>query len=121
MAPRSTGPPLRLNSPRDATMAHPNSFGSRASLTVGSRSYTIFRLDALRALSQGNVDRLPFSLKVLLENLLRGEDGALGSYRKALKQSLPQEVRAVVQRQQDGAQRNHDQIKALRDSLRASG
>ena len=57
-------------------MAHPNSFGSRASLTVGSRSYTIFRLDALRALSQGNVDRLPFSLKVLLENLLRGEDGA---------------------------------------------
>jgi len=57
-------------------MTHPNSFGSRATLTVGPRSYTIFRLDALRALSDGNVDRLPFSLKVLLENLLRGEDGA---------------------------------------------
>ena len=57
-------------------MTHPNSFGSKSTLTVGSRSYTIFRLDALRALSKGNVDRLPFSLKVLLENLLRGEDGA---------------------------------------------
>ena len=57
-------------------MAHPNSFGSRASLTVGTHTYTIFRLDALRAMSKGNVDRLPFSLKVLLENLLRGEDGA---------------------------------------------
>ncbi len=57
-------------------MTHPNSFGSRASLTVGGRTYTIFRLDALRGTSKGNVDRLPFSLKVLLENLLRGEDGA---------------------------------------------
>ncbi len=57
-------------------MTHPNSFGSKATLTVGNEAYTIFRLDALRALSNGNVDRLPFSLKVLLENLLRGEDGA---------------------------------------------
>ena len=55
---------------------HPNSFGSRQVLTVGGAPYTIFRLDALRAASGGNVDRLPFSLKVLLENLLRGEDGA---------------------------------------------
>ncbi|MBL8958683.1 MAG: aconitate hydratase AcnA, partial [Gemmatimonadetes bacterium] len=55
---------------------HPNSFGSRQVLTVGGTPYTIFRLDALRATSGGNVDRLPFSLKVLLENLLRGEDGA---------------------------------------------
>jgi aconitate hydratase len=57
-------------------MTHPNTFGSRSTLTVGSRSYAYFRLDALRELSGGNVDRLPFSLKVLLENLLRGEDGA---------------------------------------------
>ncbi len=57
-------------------MTHPNSFGSKATLSVGSQSYTVYRLDALRALSNGNVDRLPFSLKVLLENLLRGEDGA---------------------------------------------
>jgi aconitate hydratase len=57
-------------------MKHPDSFSSRRSLAVGSKTYTIFRLDALRDLSRGNADRLPFSLKILLENLLRGEDGA---------------------------------------------
>ena len=51
-----------------------NGFGSRASLKAGGRSYEIFRLDALerRGLS---VARLPYSLKILLENLLRREDG----------------------------------------------
>ncbi len=57
-------------------MTHPNSFGARATLTAGGRTYGYFRLDALRELSGGNLDRLPFSLKVLLENLLRGEDNA---------------------------------------------
>ncbi len=57
-------------------MTHPNSFGSRASLSVGSRSYTYFRLGALDALAGNTVASLPFSLKILLENLLRGEDGA---------------------------------------------
>jgi len=57
-------------------MTHLNSFGSRSALDVAGRRYVIYRLDALRALSGGNVDRLPFSLKVLLENLLRNEDGA---------------------------------------------
>ena len=57
-------------------MTHPNSFGSRATLDVGGRKFTIFRLDALSKLSGGNADRLPFSLKVLLENLLRNEDDA---------------------------------------------
>ncbi len=50
-----------------------NSFDSKATLTVGGRSYEIFRLDALQA--GYDVARLPFSLKVLLENLLRNEDG----------------------------------------------
>ena len=53
-----------------------NSFGSRATLHVADKSYTIYRLDAVSAASKGNSDRLPFSLKVLLENLLRNEDGA---------------------------------------------
>ena len=57
-------------------MQHPDSFSSRATLDVGSDRYTVFRLDALREKSGGNVDRLPFSLKILLENLLRGEDDA---------------------------------------------
>jgi aconitate hydratase len=51
-----------------------NSFNSRAVLTSGNRSYTIYRLPALE--SRGlNLSRLPFSLKILLENLLRREDG----------------------------------------------
>ena len=50
-----------------------NSFDARAQLKVGDREYEIFRLDALQA--SFDVARLPFSLKVLLENLLRNEDG----------------------------------------------
>src|ERR671923_2762599 len=46
-----------------------DSFGSRSTLQVGDRSYEIFRLDALQA--SYDVARLPYSLKVLLENLLR--------------------------------------------------
>ncbi len=57
-------------------MTHPNSFGSRDTLTVGSRSYTYFRLGALASLDGNRVASLPVSLKILLENLLRGEDGA---------------------------------------------
>ncbi len=57
-------------------MTHPNSFGSRATLTVAGRDYTIFRLDALKSASGGSSERLPVSLKILLENLLRNEDGA---------------------------------------------
>jgi aconitate hydratase len=50
-----------------------NSFGARAPLTVGDRTYDIFRLDALEA--DYRVSRLPYSMKVLLENLLRQENG----------------------------------------------
>ena len=51
-----------------------NSFSSRAVLKSGDRSYTIFRLPALTGRGFG-LSRLPFSLKILLENLLRREDG----------------------------------------------
>jgi aconitate hydratase len=51
-----------------------NSFASRTTLTSGSSSYTIYRLPALTARGF-NLSRLPFSLKILLENLLRREDG----------------------------------------------
>ena len=57
-------------------MSSVNSFGSRATLDVADRTYTIYRLDALSKASKGNSDRLPFSLKILLENLLRNEDDA---------------------------------------------
>ena len=52
-------------------MASQDSFGARSTLSVGDRSYEIFRLDKV----EGAAD-LPYSLKVLLENLLRTEDGA---------------------------------------------
>ena len=51
-----------------------DSFNSRAVLNSGSRSYTVYRLPALTARGF-NLARLPFSLKILLENLLRREDG----------------------------------------------
>src|SRR5271154_2136351 len=51
-----------------------NSFATRGTLRVGGDSFDIYRLDALERAGIGNVARLPFSLKVLLENLLRHED-----------------------------------------------
>jgi aconitate hydratase len=55
-------------------MDHPNSFGARGALDVNGKSYQIYRLDALKA--QGlDVARLPYGLKILLENLLRNEGG----------------------------------------------
>lgn len=56
-------------------MASKDSFGARSTLDVDGTSYEIFRLDAVAG--EGlDVASLPFSLKVLLENLLRTEDGA---------------------------------------------
>ncbi|MEX2247934.1 MAG: aconitate hydratase AcnA [Dehalococcoidia bacterium] len=52
-----------------------DSFGARSPLDVGGRTVDIFRLDVLDRAGIGTVSRLPFSLKVLLENLLRNEDG----------------------------------------------
>ena len=52
-------------------MSAVNSFGAKSTLEVSGKSYEIFRLDSV----QGH-DKLPYSLKVLLENLLRTEDGA---------------------------------------------
>jgi len=51
-------------------MSKVNSFGSAAQLQVGDKSYQIFRLDSV------NAKTLPYSLKILLENMLRTEDGA---------------------------------------------
>jgi aconitate hydratase len=56
-------------------MASKDSFGAKDTLEVGGKSYTVFRLD--RVTGDGlDVDSLPYSLKVLLENLLRAEDGS---------------------------------------------
>jgi uncharacterized protein (TIGR02284 family) len=58
--------------------------------------------------------------KAVLEECERGEDNALARYRKAIKQTLPGNIKQIVERQMQGAQRNHDQIKMLRDQFRAA-
>ena len=63
-----------------------NSFGARATFKVGNKEYEIYRLDALD--KQGISTRhLPFSLRILLENLLRTEDG---------RNVTKQEIRALA-------------------------
>jgi aconitate hydratase len=55
------------------TTKHPDSFQSRATIDVGGKKYEIFRLSALAKV--GDIETLPYSIRVLLENLLRNEDG----------------------------------------------
>src|SRR6202046_4943826 len=64
----------RLGEDKMPTQAHPDSFQSKSTLTSGNTTYSLFRL---KALEKTGVDlaRLPFSLRILLENLLRHEDG----------------------------------------------
>ncbi|HEX2543465.1 MAG TPA: PA2169 family four-helix-bundle protein [Ramlibacter sp.] len=58
--------------------------------------------------------------KAVLEEAERGEDNAKARYTKALQKNLPADVRQVVERQMQGVQRNHDQVKMLRDQYRGS-
>ncbi|MGA9528466.1 MAG: aconitate hydratase AcnA [Terriglobales bacterium] len=63
-----------------------NSFGARATLKAGNKEYEIYRIDALD--KQGiSTKHLPFSLRILLENLLRTEDG---------RNVTPEEIRALA-------------------------
>jgi aconitate hydratase len=61
---------MKPENPGDKTMT--DSFGARSTLAIGDNNFEIFRLDAVK---EGHADRLPYSLKILLENLLRHEDG----------------------------------------------
>jgi aconitate hydratase len=58
-------------------VTHPDSFKSRKTLTAGGRSYAYFSLSAAEKNGLKGLSRLPYSLKILLENLLRGEDGKI--------------------------------------------
>ncbi len=68
-------------------MSKTNSFGSASQISVGSQKVTIHRLDALVKAKVGDVETLPFSLRILLENLLRHEDG---------KTVTPKDIEAVA-------------------------
>src|SRR5437868_6779740 len=52
-----------------------NSFAARQTLSVGPKTYTYYSLRAAERNGLANVSRLPFSLKIIIENLLRNEDG----------------------------------------------
>ncbi len=56
-------------------MSSVNSFGTRTALAVGGRTFQIYSLPALQNAGFPGIARLPYSLKILLENLLRQEDG----------------------------------------------
>jgi uncharacterized protein (TIGR02284 family) len=58
--------------------------------------------------------------KAVLEEAERGEDNAKARYTKAMQKNLPADVRSIVERQMQGVQRNHDQVKMLRDQFRAA-
>ena len=68
-----------------------NSYNARGTLDVKGKHYEIYRLDALK--DQYDIDRLPFSLKVLLENQLRKEDG----------QNIgPEQIKAIAEWEPNG-------------------
>lgn len=56
----------------------------------------------------------------VLEEVERGEDVAKAAYSRALKGSLPPDIRGIVERQYQGVLKNHDRIRELRDQYRAS-
>jgi len=62
-----------------------------------------------------------YSDRAILEETERGEDIALSSYRSALDEELPADVRSIVERQYEGVKRNHAQVRLLRDRARTAG
>ena len=56
----------------------------------------------------------------ILEECERGEDVAKAAYADALKEPLPEEIRVIVERQNAGVVRNHDQIRDLRNRYKAA-
>ena len=61
-----------------------------------------------------------YSDKAILEETERGEDSAMNRYRRVLQMDLPQDLRGLIERQFLGVQRNHEQVRSLRDHARAA-
>ena len=79
-------------------MSTVNSFGTRTDLNAGGRRYQIYSLAALQTAGFPEVARLPFSLRILLENLLRQEDGRF--VKKADIEALARwDVKSTAQRE----------------------
>src|SRR5436190_20346019 len=87
-----------------------NSFSSKAQIVVGASKVDLYRLDALVKAKVGDVETLPYSLRILLENLLRYEDG---------KTVNPADIHAVAgwnpkHRVEHEYDRNHERYLFLR-------
>ena len=67
---------------------HPNSFGARSILTTDEGPFTCYSLSLLEKAGFSGIDRLPYSIRILLENLLRHEDGVLVTSRDIEKMAL---------------------------------
>ncbi len=67
---------------------HPNSFGARSILTTDEGPLTYYSLSLLEKAGFSGIDRLPYSIRILLENLLRHEDGVLVTSRDIEKMAL---------------------------------
>jgi len=74
-----------------------NSFGARSTLTVGDAKFEYFSLEKAEKSGAGSLSKLPFSLKVMLENLLRFEDGSTVTADDVA--ALVQSVRRPVERE----------------------
>lgn len=81
--------------------------------TRGTRAAAVHRtwIDIKTALT--NVDNL-----TVLEECERGEDVAVIAYEKALQEEMPDSLREVVNQQYEGAKRNHERVRELRDEAR---
>jgi uncharacterized protein (TIGR02284 family) len=94
--------------------AHVIRLGGKAD-TSSSVSGTLHRgWVNLKGLLTGDSDQ------AALNECERGEDAALARYRDAIKEALPSDIAAVVQRQYEGVKKNHDQIRKLRDQMRST-
>jgi uncharacterized protein (TIGR02284 family) len=58
--------------------------------------------------------------RAIMEEVERGEDVAVESYQKALNMDLPEDIRAIVERQYQGVRENHDKMREIRDRLRSA-
>jgi uncharacterized protein (TIGR02284 family) len=58
--------------------------------------------------------------EAMLEECERGEDVAVARYRDALEEPLPEDVKQIVERQYQGVRRNHDQVRDMRNRIRAA-
>jgi aconitate hydratase len=109
-------------------MASKNSFGARGSLRANNRDYTVYRLSALER-AGANLSRIPFSIKVLLENLLRFEDDRtvkksdieyVGKWQKGTAQEIQFRPARVLLQDFTGVPCVVD-LAAMRDALKALG